>query len=443
MPFEILVNFPRGAVYFAGERLQCFITVRNTSSSMSIAGDSADTHRETEQHTDFDRDPSNTTAMHDNKNILALLGVHLYMQCIFTEQRSQPPKRAPYNTKFTVPNSSSTNNINLESSITSMHAFQCAESSNTSSTIIVVNETERQILACNVNIEINNVRTYVYEVVIPSTMPASFRGHFVKYCCRVAIGVQTIGIPIQVFRTNVWIMPCSAVIRRLLGRQSSSTSPPPPLQLDASSRRKNHYNKDDVMQLVDEMSARRRRPLEFSIRTSDGQRVGSLLLSKTSYKIGEEIAGTFDFADAQVSCAQVVVVLQAHERIAPECMLNADAAPVSKVDLGSDKVFCVSTVQSQFCVPIPLQVTPTFSSDVVQLSYVLQFTFMLSDDKVYYNVPGVDDSTASILWTPPERVDIKPLEWQLPVEIWPCDPEHVASVHSPEMFLGSIVLKLL
>ena len=68
-----------------------------------------------------------------------------------------------------------------------------------------------------------------------------------------------------------------------------------------------------ILNLLQEPSARRL-AMFYDIRNSKG-RVGRLCVFKTSFRLGEDIVGLFDFSDAQSQCMQYSVSLYCEEEV--------------------------------------------------------------------------------------------------------------------------------
>ena len=68
-----------------------------------------------------------------------------------------------------------------------------------------------------------------------------------------------------------------------------------------------------ILNLLQEPSARRV-AMFYDIRNSKG-RVGRLCVFKTSFRLGEDIVGLFDFSDAQSQCMQYSVSLYCEEEV--------------------------------------------------------------------------------------------------------------------------------
>ena len=72
-------------------------------------------------------------------------------------------------------------------------------------------------------------------------------------------------------------------------------------------------SRESVINLLQEPSARRV-AMFYDIRNSKG-RVGRLCVFKTSFRLGEDIMGIFDFSDAESQCMQYSVILYCEEQV--------------------------------------------------------------------------------------------------------------------------------
>lgn len=86
-------------------------------------------------------------------------------------------------------------------------------------------------------------------------------------------------------------------------------------------------------------------------------KVARFCLFKSSYKLGEDIIGTFDFTVATVKCVQVSVSLQCEEETTIE-----DKKQMRLITFSKQHEVCLGLKQTQLILPIPLHVTPAFST---------------------------------------------------------------------------------
>lgn len=166
---------------------------------------------------------------------------------------------------------------------------------------------------------------------------------------------------------------------------------------------------DIALQTLQNLTARRS-PNFYNITNGRG-RVVRFCLFKNSYKLGEDIVGTFDFSNATVSCAQVSVALQSEEHVAED--YKRGKANSSLVSYNKHHEVCVGLKFSQLVLPIPLHVTPDFATDLVALKWRLHFEFVTTTKFV----DRPNDNTES--WQAPSCLDVETMIWDLPLHIYP------------------------
>lgn len=137
-------------------------------------------------------------------------------------------------------------------------------------------------------------------------------------------------------------------------------------------------------------------------------------LFKNSYKLGEDIVGTFDFSNATVACAQVSVALQSEERVAEEYRRGGAGAGVPLLlSYNKHHEVCLGLRYSQLVLPIPLHVTPDFTTELVALKWRLHFEFVTTPRLV--EMPN--DTTT--YWQAPSSLDVETMIWDLPLHVHP------------------------
>lgn len=175
----------------------------------------------------------------------------------------------------------------------------------------------------------------------------------------------------------------------------------------------------------------RRRP-NFYVITNRRGKVGRFCLFKPSYKLGEDVIGTLDFSCRTVRCVQLSVTLQCEE-VLQESMRN------SPVD-GKDSIgkitnytkhheFCLGLLQTQMILPIPLHVTPSFRTELVELRWRLHFQFVTT------TTDGLMPNTTEETWQAPKNIDIETMVWNLPITIYSTNPTQIFHPSSDEILL--------
>lgn len=218
-------------------------------------------------------------------------------------------------------------------------------------------------------------------------------------------------------------------------------------------------NKKNFIILLFQNVSARRAPKFYRISNKRGF-VARFCLFKPSYKLGEDIVGSLDFANCKVRCVQFSVKLQSQEILLKSgsnkntiCDFN-DASSVNSLDLasvasgvGSDYMHKSSTsasskdnegniepsgkvtthaishqvsyalLQTQVVVPIPLHITPSFHTDSVEVKWRLHFEFVTSTMMDF----GMPNPEVGELQAPTE-IPVETMVWNLPITIFPANP---------------------
>lgn len=78
--------------------------------------------------------------------------------------------------------------------------------------------------------------------------------------------------------------------------------------------------------------------------------------------------------------------------------------------------------------PIPLHVTPSFSTDLVDVRWRLHFQFVTSTTEDLMPVEGPDADT----WHGPKNIDIETMVWNLPITVYATNPTQIFHPSSGE-----------
>uniref|UniRef100_A0A182T1F4 Uncharacterized protein n=1 Tax=Anopheles maculatus TaxID=74869 RepID=A0A182T1F4_9DIPT len=199
----------------------------------------------------------------------------------------------------------------------------------------------------------------------------------------------------------------------------------------------------------------RRRPNFFMINNKWGK-VGRFCLFKAAYKLGEDIVATIDFSCGTIKCVQLSVTLQCEETeldaaasvTATTSAKNEQAASdaaaadnsteaanepaerhrnISRVtNYSKHHEVCLGMLQTQVILPIPLHVTPTFRTELVEVSWRLHFQFVTSTNQELSSEMLLDRTTADnedeLEWVAPTDIAIETMIWSLPITIYPTAP---------------------
>lgn len=127
--------------------------------------------------------------------------------------------------------------------------------------------------------------------------------------------------------------------------------------------------------------------------------------------------------------SQYSVTLQSEEEV-PDEFKTSPKQSSTIISYNKHHETCLSWSQSQLILPIPLHVTPGFSTELVTLKWRLHFEFVTTVTDVTapaMNMSGREDRT----WQGPANLDIETMVWNLPLKILPTNAQHVSQgVHA-------------
>lgn len=209
--------------------------------------------------------------------------------------------------------------------------------------------------------------------------PPTYRGIGIKYFYKLTIATQRVGSKVQILRVPIRVLSLPTVIRSddvpaLCNETNEELSPTNPFL----EKRKTETKLEIALHHLQNITARRR-PNFYLISNKRG-RVGRFCLFKPAYKLGEDIVGTLDFTCRTVRCVQVSVTLQCEEILLSKQSKSGATTQKSNDDSTnstqqqttdiSGKIMnftkhhevCVGLLQSQMILPVPLHVTPSFST---------------------------------------------------------------------------------
>ncbi|GLV43330.1 uncharacterized protein CBL_03873 [Carabus blaptoides fortunei] len=277
--------------------------------------------------------------------------------------------------------------------------------------------TKPRILFCDLRLSPGENRSFIYRETLPSDAPPSYRGQLVKYSYKITIGTQRVNNPIKLLKVPLRILPISTLgladINVLCNDTSEELTPANPF-METTQR---ETPLDIALQALQNITARRS-PNFYMISNTRGK-VGRFCLFKSSYKLGEDIVGTFDFSVATVRCVQVSVSLQCEEESSVE-IKNKPVKQSRVVTYNKHHEVCLGLKHSQLILPIPLHVTPAFTTPLVCLKWRLHFEFVTSTDKAL-EAPSLDQCG----WQAPSEIPIETMIWSLPIRLFSTTPLHV------------------
>jgi len=327
------------------------------------------------------------------------------------------------------------------------------------STGICVLQTPPQILLCDHILKPGENKKLIYREKIPVEAPPSYSGSLLRYSYKLTVSVQRVGgsirqikIPFRVLvlygltdyqgfdeiplNTNPFL---DTPIRRTESNlvNTSNINTPNNIndnysyhqsqkELSASEHDSNKHNShllDMASDLLNRITVKRR-PLVYKIANSNGV-VGTFCMPKTSYRLGEDIVGIFDFC-GDVPCVQLETCLQMEEIVVDD-FKKRSGQPNSVISFHKQINHCLFTKKQAIVVPIPLHVSPEFMTEIVILKWRLHFEFVTGRKPLQGQV--LDDMAGDTMWQGPFNVKTSGMSWDLPVKILPTVPALAESVN--------------
>uniref|UniRef100_A0A182Q0S6 RAB6A-GEF complex partner protein 2 n=1 Tax=Anopheles farauti TaxID=69004 RepID=A0A182Q0S6_9DIPT len=313
-----------------------------------------------------------------------------------------------------------------------------------------LHSTEPKILFCDLRLSPGEAKQFLYRETVPLNTPPTYRGIRVKYYYKITVATQRLGSTVQALNIPIRVLPLPLPQSDLdeaitLNDESNEDLAPnnpflekkrPPSRIEYAL----HYLRGVTA---------RRRPNFFMINNKWGK-VGRFCLFKAAYKLGEDIVATIDFSCGTVRCVQLSVTLQCEEtelnRVAntpgakdepgvpdnddavntPETVAEVDRQKsISRVtNYSKHHEVCLGMLQTQVILPIPLHVTPTFRTELVEVSWRLHFQFVTSTNAELSSEMLLERSSESeeLEWVAPTDIAIETMIWSLPITIYPTAP---------------------
>ncbi|KAH8343938.1 hypothetical protein KR084_002032 [Drosophila pseudotakahashii] len=329
----------------------------------------------------------------------------------------------------------------------------------------VIVATKPKILFCDLRLQPGESKMYFFNEFVPRDGPPTYRGHNIRYFYKITIAtqrvkskVQTLTVPIRVLPIPIISRPDELPVTVETNEELAPTNP--------------FLEKREISELeiswhhLKNVTARRA-PKFYRISNKRGF-VGRFCLFKPAYKLGEDIVGSLDFGSGasprKVRCVQFSVKLQQQElSVRPQPVQNHqlqsqsstgdDVSSINSFDMASiasgvvadslhksatsgssrDKDIpeptgklstistshqvCYATLQTQVVVPIPLHVTPTFRTDLVDVRWRLHFEFVTTT-MMDFGIPNPEFGELKA----PAELPVETMVWNLPVTIYAANP---------------------
>lgn len=296
--------------------------------------------------------------------------------------------------------------------------------------------------------------------------PPTYRGTSVRYFYKITIATQKVGAKVQALHLPIRVLSLPTIIKpdeipALCNETTDELSPTNPFL----EKRKNLETKLELALHHLQNITARRRPNFYLISNKRG-RVGRFCLFKQNFKLGEDIVGTLDFSCRTVRCVQVSVTLQCEEILLRSTQQTAavanhndaksaaaDAAAINGKIMNFTKhhEVCLGLLQTQMILPVPLHVTPTFTTNAGKFDYANKYSNYASNETIFFlsislivdvrwrlhfefvttnnELKDCDDGNKSMdgdsQWQAPLDVEIETMVWNLPVTLYPTAPMQV------------------
>ncbi|XP_054160595.1 RAB6A-GEF complex partner protein 2-like [Oppia nitens] len=423
---EINARLSRGAVYFRSETIKCVVTLTNVT-PVPVSNHHNRNHNDKVNHT---VGTSNGKAIQpkdsDFSETLCWAGVQLHCYCSVDETK-------------VVQNESPLMAAVISSTDTSFNPCLMKGEKGR-----VLFSSSPKILFCDLKLMPNESKSFVYNETVPDWVPPSYNGLKVKYQYKLSIGTQRINSSIQLLRIPIRILtidiPIGLVTDSMkINHQNYELNNDCNNDINrkdsvVSNHSVNHtyepidFSNESVLDVslhrLDCLTAKRC-PQSYVITNPFGK-VAKLCIMKSTYKLGEDIVGIFSFNESTVPCVQFSVTLQCDETIQEEYRVK-DLKPSSYTQTTSYSnynEFCLHMNHTQMVLTVPLTITPTFTSDLVSLSWKLHFEFVTAKPEDVRNT--VTQDSQGVSEQSPPFLNVQTMVWDLPICLFATHPIQVA-----------------
>lgn len=281
----------------------------------------------------------------------------------------------------------------------------------------------------------------LFKEEIPKMGPPTYRGTFVKYFYKLTVATQRVGSKVQMLQVPIRVLPINFTteeeLESICNETEDSVSPLNPFLI----KKKTEYLELMLDYLQNVTS--QRSPTYYQITNKHGK-VGRFCIFKPRYKLGEDIVCTLDFSAQTIKCVQYSVTLQCEEIVPPlqdssegssvssptseETLKSGTVSPsLSALNLQPTKTkitehskyheVTIGLELTYISLPVPLNVTPSFKTDEVEVRWRLHFQFVTSTNK------GFDyDCEPGQTWNAPKQIEIETMIWNLPITLMSANP---------------------
>ncbi|XP_014662258.1 PREDICTED: RAB6A-GEF complex partner protein 2-like isoform X2 [Priapulus caudatus] len=272
-----------------------------------------------------------------------------------------------------------------------------------------------KILFCDLQLSPGESKKYIYRETLPMDAPPSYKGQAVKYSYKITIGTQRVNSPIKLLRVPLRVLVVNGILE--MKKQSEEQEPVTPSNPFLQEEEERPVL-EKSMQIL-QCATSRRGPNYYNITNARGK-VCKFCLFRSSYRLGEDIVGTFDFTVATIPCVQFSVTLQSEEVVSDEYCCKAGQG-CTTISYTKHHDFCLHTNKTYMALPIPLQITPGFVTDIVALKWKLHFEFVTATQPLETHPIPADQSESST-WRGPIDMQVETMVWDMPINIYATNP---------------------
>lgn len=262
--------------------------------------------------------------------------------------------------------------------------------------------------------------TDLYREELPKAGPPTYKGTRIRYIYKITIATQRVGSIVQMLQVPIRVLPICLTDKEALAVLSDDTNDDvAPANPFLETEKKETYL-ELVLHYIQNLTCRRC-PSYYVITNKHGK-VGRFCLFKTNYRLGEDIVGSLDFSIQTVKCVQYSVTLQCEEVMlgvggSAEGGEGSSTQDIKITDHNKYHEVSIGLVLTHIILPIPLYVTPSFKTDLVDVRWRLHFQFVTS------TYPNFDiKCEPGETWMAPESIDIETMIWNLPIQLLPTNP---------------------
>ena len=181
---------------------------------------------------------------------------------------------------------------------------------------------------------------------------------------------------------------------------------------------------ESALQILQVVTSQRNQKF-YNVTNSRGH-VVKLCLFKQAYKLGEDVVGSLDFSESSVPCIQYAVSLQSWEELTPECRKEKQKPCVTQNSKFHEMV--IGFNQTNFILPIPLNCTPSFHTDLINLKWKLHFEFVTATSELNMSSTELPNPSSmdGRFWQGPNSVNVETMTWDLQVKLYPNLPSYIS-----------------